>query len=530
MRNYFRKILSMLLASVTLISLAVISVSAGTTKDYEYTVENNVATITHYLGDSENVIVPSTIDGYKVKTIEFDAFRNDNAKNIKTVVVSEGIENVLDWLFTSCKQMESITLPGTVKELATDWFFIGSTRLKELKFSSKNVRYYLDNGILYDSQKKQLMLCPAQNNFKNGEYRVLDDTIDIRSWAFSNCETLKKVIMPDSVTTIGDSTFSSCSNLKEIVLSKSINTMGHNAFGSLINLNEITIPKTVNGFYYNGQTTNTYLGYNFTEKIDGFTIKGYRNSEAEKYAKDNNFKFIALDDEIDYSKYNPIEFIGMSFDEITNTFGNEYTKVEERETGLHKIICYPDTDNPFEFGFDNKTDLVKCVWTYDLSDNPIKLFDDITNKSTLGDIEKSSTYFKYDKWVGENVFNENNVEQYVTYKINNGITVRFEWTSNDFSKQPANRVLVMQSEVEETKSTEPTSAQSTTNKDTTEKVNPTYSTNATSKVSTNDTATNDSINNGTIQTGVVVSIAVIAFLILASLATGGFAWYKRKNK
>ena len=245
---------------------------------------------------------------------------------------------------------------------------------------------------------------------------------------------------------------------------------------------------------------------------------------------DYDIKFIALDEKIDYSKYNPIEFIGMSFEEITNIFGDDYTKVEERETGLHKIICYPNTDNPFEFGFDNKTDLVKCVWTYDLSDNPIKLFDDITNKSTLGDIEKSSTSFKYDKWVGENVFNENNVEQYVTYKINNGITVRFEWTSNDFSKQPANRVLVMQSEVEETKGTEPTSTQSTTNKDTTEKVNPTYSTNATSKVSTNDTATNDSINNGTIQTGAVVSIAVSVFLILFSLATGGFAWYKRKNK
>ncbi len=532
MKKFIKRVIPIFLVFALMIGTTVICASAESTGEFEYTVENDIATITQYTGNSENVVVPSVIDGYNVKNIAFEAFRGDNAKNIKTVIVSEGIENIVDWLFTSCMQMESITLPSTINELATDWFFIGSHKLKELKFSGENSRYYLDNGVLYDSYKKQLMLCPAQNNLKNGEYKILDGTTDIRSWAFSNCETLRKVIMPDSVTSIGDSSFCECSNLKEIVLSKNIDSMGYNTFGNIIDLKEITIPKTVTGFYYNnGQSTNTYLGYNSNKKIDGFTIKGYRNSEAEKYAKDNGFKFIALDEQVDYSKYNPIDFLGMSFDEITALFGNEYKNVEERESGLHKIIVYPDTGNPFEFGFDDVTDKVIIVWIYDLTDNPIKLFDDITNKSILEDIEKSTTSYTYSKWVGENALDDNNVEQRVSYKINNGVSVIFEWTFNDFDKQPANRVFVMSGEVEET-----TVADTTIPKNTDYITNPTVSTNITSKLSTSDTATgdtatNDSINNdnGTIQTG-AISIAVIIFLLLSSLAIGGTAVYKKKIK
>ncbi|MFR5904545.1 MAG: hypothetical protein ACLUGB_06645 [Bacilli bacterium] len=49
----------------------------------------------------------------------------------------------------------------------------------------------------------------------------------------------------------------------------------------MASLKSITIPKNVKGFYYNGKDVFTYLGYVGSEKIDGFTIKGYRNTEAE---------------------------------------------------------------------------------------------------------------------------------------------------------------------------------------------------------------------------------------------------------
>lgn len=524
MKKAINKIISMFLVTVLIFATTIIGVSAETSKDYEYTVENGVATITRYTGNNENVVVPSEIDGYDVKSIAFDAFRVDNVKNIKRVIVSEGIETVADWLFTSCVNIESITLPSTVKELATDWFFIGSTTLKEFKFSGDNPRYYLSDGVLYDSKNNSLMFCPAKNSFINGEYEILNGTKSIRSYAFSNCVNLEKLVMPDTITSIGDSAFSDCKNLNELVLSENIKNLSYNTFGGLRSLKEITIPKSVTGFYYNGDTTYTYLGYNGTEKIENFTIKGYKNSEAEKYANDNGFKFISLDNQIDYYSYNPFEFLGMSFDEIINIFGSDYTEIEERESGATTFIGYPNTGNPLEFGFDYKTNRVIAVYVYDLSDTSVKLFDDITNKSLISDIENSNTSYTYTR--SHDYLEDSEI---VCFSLENNITVRFEWSNNDLT-QSADRVLILQKEsddevVEDTTTTvhESTQEETTASTDSTSNVSDT-------NIATSDTATKDSINtdNGTIQTGVVFSIIAIVIVMLTALGIGVFAWYRRK--
>ena len=324
MKHYKEKIISFAISATLVMGMSAVSVSAETRDEYEYTVENGNATITKYNGNLENVTIPAKIDGYNVKTVAFDAFMNDNSKNIKNVVVSEGIEYVGNWLFTYSKSLETITFPSTITSFATDWFFIGSPELKEIKFSGDNPRYYIDNGALYDSEKKQIMLCPAKREYENGIFKIADGTANISGYAFDGCNSLKKVIMPNSVSAIGDHAFSGCKNISELVVSENISSMTFDSLGGMASLKSITIPKNVKGFYYNGKDVFTYLGYVGSEKIDGFTIKGYRNTEAEKYANDNGFKFIALDYIVDYSKYNPFEFLGMTMNDIADIFGNDY--------------------------------------------------------------------------------------------------------------------------------------------------------------------------------------------------------------
>ena len=272
------------------------------------------------------------------------------------------------------------------------------------------------------------------------------------------------------------------------------------------------------------------MGFYGDSKISDFTIRGYKNTEAEKYANDNGFRFVALDDEVDYFSYNPFEFFDKSFDEITYIFGMDYTNVYERESGLHKIICYPNTGNPYEFGFDNNTDRVKIIWIYNTSDKSVKLFDDITDKSTLVDIEKSSTSQTYEKWIGKNPSDDNNTEQYVTFKLDNSFIVKFEWTTNDFNTESANRVLIMKSDSESTvPTTQPFTNSSKVDLETT--ITPTSSNDVTSSISTNDIASKDSVgnDNGAVQTGAVSTI-IILMIALSALAIGGTAVYKRKMK
>ncbi len=556
-----KNICAFILVVILLVGTAIVGVSASEANGFYYKMNyDNSITITGYSGSATDLLIPSEINGHKVIAIDENAFSNNN--NIISVTIEDGIKAIGDFAFINCENLTTINVPDSIISLSsntfhnTNWYnnqpngviYIGkvlysykgdyeSLQSLEIKEGTKAIAFaalagctklssiYVPDSVIYISPLA-LNFTAWYENQPNGEIyagkifygykgdlpknaviKVKSGTLGIAGGAFrylNDSENLKEILLPDGLKTIGWGAFINCRNLNKLTIPNSVEFIDKYAYGYLDE------GKVVKG------------------NKDLYTIYGYNGTESERYAYDYDINFNVID-VIDYSKYNPIDFLGMSFDEITALFGNEYKNVEERESGLHKIIAYPDTGNPFEFGFDNVNDKVIIVWIYDLTDNPIKLFDDITNKSILENIEKSTTSYTYSKWVGENALDDNNVEQRVSYKINNGVSVIFEWTFNDFDKQPANRVFVMSGEVEET-----TVADTTIPKNTDYITNPTVSTNVTSKLSTSDiatgdTATNDSINNdnGTIQTG-AISIAVIIFLLLASLAIGGTAVYKKK--
>ena len=64
-------------------------------------------------------------------------------------------------------------------------------------------------------------------------------------YAFQCNQTIKKIIIPDSVTEIGDLSFIECYGLKEVIIPDSVNKIGSCAFDDCINLEKIYIPDSV---------------------------------------------------------------------------------------------------------------------------------------------------------------------------------------------------------------------------------------------------------------------------------------------
>lgn len=64
----------------------------------------------------------------------------------------------------------------------------------------------------------------------------------IENQAFENCETLKSVVIPDSVTYIGHTAFSGCFNLQSTTLPNSITTIPRRIFQGCTSLSDITFP------------------------------------------------------------------------------------------------------------------------------------------------------------------------------------------------------------------------------------------------------------------------------------------------
>ena len=74
---------------------------------------------------------------------------------------------------------------------------------------------------------------------------ITDGVTSIGDYAFFNCVNLTSVEIPDSVTSIGDSAFSQCTSLTDIALPQALTTIGPFTFQYCSSLSSISIPDSV---------------------------------------------------------------------------------------------------------------------------------------------------------------------------------------------------------------------------------------------------------------------------------------------
>ena len=111
---------------------------------------------------------------------------------------------------------EKPILPQTIEDLST------KATEEELKEA------FIDEwGVKYSKDGRKLLKAPQ--GFKRG-YSVKEGTKIICNSAFSWCSSLAEVVIPNSVTSIGDGAFSFCSSLAKVVIPNSIVCINGNPF------------------------------------------------------------------------------------------------------------------------------------------------------------------------------------------------------------------------------------------------------------------------------------------------------------
>ena len=71
--------------------------------------------------------------------------------------------------------------------------------------------------------------------------KVTYEVTEVAPKAFKNSKKLENVVIPDTITILGDSSFEGCKKLKSITIGKNMTTIGKNAFKNCKNLKKITI-------------------------------------------------------------------------------------------------------------------------------------------------------------------------------------------------------------------------------------------------------------------------------------------------
>jgi hypothetical protein len=74
------------------------------------------------------------------------------------------------------------------------------------------------------------------------EIVIPNSVTQIGKWAFFGCTSLEEVVIPNGVTQIGDVTFSDCTSLEEIVIPNSVIQIGHECFKKCKNLKRVVLP------------------------------------------------------------------------------------------------------------------------------------------------------------------------------------------------------------------------------------------------------------------------------------------------
>ena len=97
-------------------------------------------------------------------------------------------------------------------------------------------------GVKYSKDGRKLLKAPGE---LSGAYSVNEGTRIICDSAFFYCDSLSEIVIPSSVTSIGNGAFLGCNSLSEIVIPSSVTCIGDWAFSSCYSLKYISIPKSV---------------------------------------------------------------------------------------------------------------------------------------------------------------------------------------------------------------------------------------------------------------------------------------------
>jgi hypothetical protein len=254
-----------------------------------------------------------------------------NNELVTDLVIPDGVTSIGNYAFYNCSRLTSVTIPDSVTSIGSSAFY-GCSGLTSVYYTgdvagwcniafSSNPLFYAQN--LY-----------INNQLVTGDLVIPDSVTSIGNYAFYNCSRLTSVTIPDSVTSIGSSAFYGCSSLTSITIPDSVKSIDWYAFYNCSSLTSVTIPDNVTSigyraFYGCKSLTSitipdnvTSIGYQAFYNCSSLKIVYYKGT-AEEWAK------ISIDENFSGNKY------------LTSATRYYYSETEPTESGNY---WHYDTD------------------------------------------------------------------------------------------------------------------------------------------------------------------------------------------
>ena len=194
-----------------------------------------------------------------VTTIGTSAFTY--CTGLTTCIIGSGVTNIGDRAFESCRSLTSIDIPSGVTSIGSG-AFNGCYGLTSMTVDSNNTVYDSRNncnGIINTSTNTLIAGCKTTI--------IPDSVTSIGNSAFFECSSLTSIDIPSGVTSIGDRAFYHCTSLTSIVSNATTApTIQSSTFQGVGTNGTLTVPIGSSGYDVWMDTSNYYLGkYNWTK-------------------------------------------------------------------------------------------------------------------------------------------------------------------------------------------------------------------------------------------------------------------------
>ena len=218
-----------------------------------YSVEKGTCT------DTEIVIL-SVYNGKPITRIADKAFYD--CTTLKSVTIPDTVTSIGDNAFVRCTSLTTVTIPASVLIIGEE-VFVSCQGLTQILVSDDNPNFVSIDGNVYSKDEKTFIQYASGKT--NTSFTIPVGVEIIGKYAFIDSDSLKSVVLPNTITQIEAYAFYSCNSISNINIPYGVEIIGDYAFCGC-NLTNIEIPQSVIKI---GE-----LAFAINEKLNGFNYAG----------------------------------------------------------------------------------------------------------------------------------------------------------------------------------------------------------------------------------------------------------------
>ena len=210
-------------------------------------------------GMGRNVKRNLLINGFEMKEIiipmdvkNIGSYAFYGCSDLISIYMHDSITNIGANAFDGCSSLTSITISDNVKSIGED-AFSNCSSLNAVIWNAKNCADFssIEKSPFYGNRSLITLftfgeevenipayLCDGMD--KISSLIIPNSVTTIGQNAFNGCSSLTSLDIPNNVQTIGKNAFRNCSSIESVIIGKSVASIGENAFANCNSINSVT--------------------------------------------------------------------------------------------------------------------------------------------------------------------------------------------------------------------------------------------------------------------------------------------------